>query len=83
MHALRIANNSSYAVLLKKFNEPTASINQNPYSVSRWTTLVLVLDGLALVQTMLVCKGLANFLRLVGEGVGKAVGRYWPTTDLA
>ena len=84
MHALRIANNSSYAVLLKKFKEPTASIiNRNPYSVSRSTTSVLVLEEFALVQTMLVGKGLANFLRSVGEGVGEAVGRYRPTTDLA
>jgi hypothetical protein len=39
LYALRIAINSSYAVLLRKFKEPTASINRNPYSVSRSTTL--------------------------------------------
>ena len=56
---------------------------RNPYSVSRSTTSVLVLEKLVLVQTILVGKGLANFRRSVGEGVGEGVGRYRPTTDLA
>jgi len=74
LHALQIANNSSYAVLLKK--------SESVFPL-KMTTLVSVLEEFTLVQTMLVGKGLADFLRSVGEGVGEAVGRYFPTTDSA
>ena len=68
--------------MLRKFKEPTASLNRNPYSVSRDTTSDRA-DEWVLVQTMLVGNGLANLRRSVGEGVVEAVGKYCPTTDLA
>ena len=86
MHVLAcFANRKELFVgsIAEKFKEPTASINRNPYSVSRDTTSDRVLDELVLVQTMLVGNGLANLRRSVREGVVEAVGKYCPTTDLA